>query len=90
MLIIKQVLGTCSCKSEKLLARLRQVRALLRKIKNAQIHYVGRGKNQIDVLASKALKEPIIGAVRFEVESLQDIIGFLEIGEPPLHFTKGE
>ena len=73
------------------------MRALLRKIKNAQIHYVERGKNQLaDVLASKALKEPIIGAVRFEepkfqgVESLQDIMCFLEIGEPPSHLTKGE
>ena len=98
MLIAKQVQGTWSCKSDKLsTARLREVRALLRKIKNAQIHYVGRGKNQLaDVLASKALKEPIIGVVRFEepkfqgVESLKDIINFLEIGEPPLHLTKGE
>ena len=58
---------------------------------------MGRGKNQlVGVLASKALKEPIIRAVGFEepkfqgVESLQDIMGFLKIGEPPLHLTKGE
>ena len=58
---------------------------------------MGRGKNQLaNELASKALKEPMIGVVRLEepkfqgMESLQDIMGFLKIGEPPPHLTKGE
>ena len=56
-----------------------------------------REKNQrVDVLANEVLKEPIIGAIRFEepkfqgVESLQDVMGFLETRETPLHLNKGE
>ena len=59
---------------------------------------MGRRKNQLvaDVLVNEALKEPIIGAIRFKepkfqgVESLQDVMGFLQIGESPSHLTKGE
>ena len=48
------------------------------------------------MLANKALKEPIIGEIKFEepksqgMESLQDVMGFLEIGDPPSYLTKGE
>lgn len=62
-----------------------------------QIHYVSRAKNQdADVLASECLKEATIGAVKLQEpklqgkESLQDVISFLETGEPPPHLTKGE
>ena len=60
-----------------------------------QIHYVGRAKNQdADALASECLKEAI-GAVKLQEpklqgkESLQDVISFLETGEPPPGLTKG-
>ena len=39
MLIVKQVQGIWSCKSNKLANKLREVKGLLRKIKNVQIHY---------------------------------------------------
>ena len=52
MLIVKQVQGIWSCKSDKLASKLREVKSLLRRITHAQIHYVGRTKNQVvDALA---------------------------------------
>ena len=70
---------------------------MLRKIKHCQVHYVGRAKNQeADALASECLKEVTVGAVKLQElklqgkESLQDVLCFLETGEPPPHSTKGE
>ena len=97
MLIVKQVQGIWSCKSDKLSLKIREVKSLLRRITHVQIHYVGRAKNQdADALASKSLKETTIGTVKLQEpklqgkESLQDVISFLEIGEPPPSLTKGE
>ena len=97
MLIVKQVQGIWSCKSDKLSSKLREVKSLLRRITHVQIHYVGRAKNQdADALASECLKEATIGAINFQEpklqgkESLQDVISFLETGEPPPGLTKGE
>ena len=97
MLIVKQVQGIWSCKSDKLASKLREVKSLLRRITHVQIHYVGRAKNQdADALASECLKEATIGAVKLQEpklqgkESLQDVISFLETGEPPPGLTKGE
>ena len=65
MLIVKQVQGIWSCKSDKLASKLREVKILLRRITHVQIHYVGRAKNQdADALASECLKEATIGAVK--------------------------
>ena len=65
MLIVKQVQGIWSCKSDKLASKLLEVKGLLRKIKHHQIHYVRRARNQeADALASECLKEVIIGAVK--------------------------
>ena len=97
MLIVKQVQGIWSCKSDKLSLKLREVKSLLRRITHVQIHYVGRAKNQdADALASECLKEATIGAVKLQEpklqgkESLQDVISFLETGESPPGLTKGE
>ena len=91
MLIVKQVQGIWSCKSDKLASRLREVKSLLKKLLHVQIHYVGRAKNCVaDALASECLKEATIGAIKLQEpklqgkESLQDVISFLETGEPPL------
>ena len=60
MLIVKQVQGIWSCKSDKLAAKLREVKSLLRKIKHCQIHYVGRANNQeADARASECLRAPL-------------------------------
>ena len=65
MLIVKQVQGIWSCKSDKLVSKLREVKGLLRRIKHCQVHYVGRTRNQdADALASECLKEVTIGAVK--------------------------
>ena len=65
MLIVKQVQGIWSCKSDKLASRIREVKSLLRRITHVQIHYLGRAKNQdADALASERLKEATIGAVK--------------------------
>ena len=66
MLIVKQVQGIWSCKSDKMSSKLREVKSLLRRITHVQIHYVGRAKNQdADALASESLKEAaMIGAVK--------------------------
>ena len=65
MLIVKQVQGIGSCKSDKLASRLREVKSLLRRITHVQIHYVGRAKNQdADMLASECLKEATIDVVK--------------------------
>ena len=97
MLIVKQVQGIWSCKSDKLSAKLREVKGLLKRISHCQIHYVGRAKNQeADALASECLKEAMIGAIKLQEpklqgkESLQDVLSFLESGEPPPGLTKGE
>ena len=67
MLIVKQVQGIWSCKSDKLSLKLREVKSLLRRITHVQIHYVGRAKNQdADALASECLKEATIGAVKLQ------------------------
>ena len=64
MLIVKQVQGIWSCKSDKLAPKLREVKGLFRRIKHHQIHYVGRANNQeADALASESLKEVTVGAV---------------------------
>ena len=70
---------------------------MLRRIKHCQIHYVGRAKNQeVDALANECLQEVIVGAVKLQEpklqgrESLQDVLCFLERGEPTPHSTKGE
>ena len=69
----------------------------MRKIKHCQIHYVGRAKNQeADAQANECLQEVTVGAVKLQEpkmqgrESLQDVLCFLETGEPPPHLTKGE
>ena len=97
MLIVKQVQGIWSCKSDKLAIELGEVKGLLRRIKHCQVHYVGRAKNQeTDALANECLREVTVGAVKLQEpklqgrESLQDVLCFLEIGEPPPHSTKGE
>ena len=97
MLILKQVQGIWSCKSDKLASKLREVKSLLRIITHVQIHYVGRAKNQdADVLASECLKEATIGVVKLQEpklqgkEPVQDVISFLETGESPPGLTKGE
>ena len=65
MLIVKQVQGIWSCKSDKLSSKLREVKGLLRKIKHNQIHYVGRAKNsKADALASECLKVVMVGAIK--------------------------
>ena len=87
MLIVKQVQGIWSCKSDKLASKLREVKALFRRIKHHQIHYVGRASNQdADTLASKSLKEVTVGAIKLQEprlqgkESLHDVICFLGLG----------
>ena len=97
MLIIKQVQGIWSCKSDKLASKLREVKGLLRKIKHCQVQYVERAKNQVaDALASECLKEAMVGAIKLQrpklqgKESLQDVLSFLQAGEPPPSLTKGE
>ena len=65
MLIVKQVQGIWSCKSDKLSSKLREVKGLLRRIKHHQIHYVGRASNHdADALASESLKEVTVGTVK--------------------------
>ena len=65
MLIVKQVQGIWSCKSDKLASKLREVKGFLRRIKHCQVHYVGRARNQdADALANECLKEVTIGAVK--------------------------
>ena len=73
------------------------MKGLLKRISHCQIHYVGRAKNQdADALTSECLKEATIGTVKLQEpkiqgkESLQDVISFLETGEPPPGLTKGE
>ena len=97
MLIVKQVQGIWSCKSDKLSSKLREVKGLLRKIKHNQIHYVGRAKiSEADALASECLKVVMVGAIRLQEpkvegrESLEDVVCFLETREAPPHLTKGE
>ena len=58
---------------------------------------MGRAKNQeANALASECLKDVTVGAVKLQApklqgrESLQDVLCFLEIGEPPPHSTRGE
>ena len=58
---------------------------------------MGRAKNQeADALASECLQEVTVGAVKLQEpkfqgrESLQDVLCFLETGEPPPHSTRGE
>ena len=49
-----------------------------------------------DALASECLKEAMVGAIKLQEpklqgkESLQDVLSFLETGEPPPGLTKGE
>ena len=97
MLIVKQVQGIWSCKSDKLATKIREVKGLIKKIKHCQVHYMGRAKNQeADALASECLREVTIGAIKLQEpklqgrESLQDVICFMETGEPPPQLTKGE
>ena len=97
MLIVKQVHGIWSCKSDKLASKLREVKGLLIRIKHCQVHYVGRARNQdADTLASEWLRGVTIGAVKLQEprmqgrESLQDIWCFLETREPPPGLNKGE
>ena len=72
MLIVKQVQGIWSCKSDKLASRLREVKSLLRRNTHVKIHYVGRAKNQdADALARECLKEATIGAVKLQEPKLQ-------------------
>ena len=70
---------------------------MLKRTRNSQIHYVERGKNQLaDELASKELREPIIGAIKLEeprfqgAKNLQDVMGLFETREPPSHLTTGD
>ena len=71
MLIVKQVQGIWSCKSDKLAAKLREVKGLLRRIKHCQVDYVGRTKNQeADALASECLQEVAVGAIRLQEPKL--------------------
>ena len=72
------------------------MKGLLRRIKHCQVHYVGRATNQdADALASECLKEVTVGAVKLQEpkmqgrESLQDVLCFLETGEPPPHSQGG-
>ena len=58
---------------------------------------MGRAKNkETNTLASECLQEVIVEAVKLQEpklqgkESLQDVLCFLEMGEPPPHSTKGE
>ena len=75
MLIMKQVQGIWSCKSDKLSLKLREVKSLLRRITHVQIHYVGRAKNQdADALASECLKEAMIGAVKLQEPKLRLVL----------------
>jgi len=97
MLIVRQVQGIWSCKSDKLAGKLWEVKGLLKRIKHHQVHYVGRAKNQeANALASECFKEVTVGAIKLQEpklqgkESLQDVLCFLEIGEPPPYSTKGE
>ena len=97
MLIVKHVQGIWSCKSDKLASKLKEVKALFKRIKYHQIHYVGRSTNQdTDALASECLKEVTIGAVKLQEpkmqgrESLHDVLCFIETWEPPPHLIKGE
>ena len=56
MLIIKQVQGIWSCKSDKLASKLREVKGLFKRIRHHQTHYVGRAnKQEADALASESL-----------------------------------
>ena len=70
---------------------------MLRRIKHCQVYYVGRAKNQeADALVSECFKKATIGAIKLQEpklqgkESLQDVLCFLETGEPLSHSTKGE
>ena len=64
MLIVKQVQGIWSCKSDKLASKLREVKGLLRKFSAMQVHYVSRCKNAVaDALASDGLKDPMEGSI---------------------------
>ena len=72
MLIVKQVQGIWSCKSDKLASKLREVKGLLKKIKHCQVHYVGRAKNQVaDALANECLKEALVNAIKLQEPKLQ-------------------
>ena len=58
---------------------------------------MGRAKNQeADALASECLREVTIGSIKLQEPkhqgrvSLQDVICFMETGQPPPHLTKGE
>ena len=58
---------------------------------------MGRANNQeADALASECLRDVTVGAIKLQEpklqgrESLHDVLGFLETGEPPPHLTKGE
>ena len=58
---------------------------------------MGRDKNQeADTLANECLREVTVGTIKLQEpelqgrESLHDVLGFLEIGEPPPHSTRGE
>ena len=97
MLIVKQTQGIWACKSDKLAAKLCEVKGILKRFTAMQVHYIARGKNQLaDALASEGLKKAMIGAIKLQEpklqgkDSLQDIICFLEMGEAPSHLTKGE
>ena len=97
MIIVKQVQGIWSCKSDKIASKLREVKGMLRRIKHCQVHYVGSTRNQdADALASECLKEVTVGVVKLQEpkmqgrESLQDVWCFLEIGEPLPNLNKGE
>ena len=72
MLIVKQVQGIWSCRSDKLASKLREVKGLLRRIKHCQVHYVGRARNQdADALASECLKYVTIGVVKLQEPKMQ-------------------
>ena len=72
VLIVKQVQGIWYCKSDKLAAKLREVKGLLRRIKHCQVHYVWRARNQdADALACECLKEVTIGAVKLQEPKMQ-------------------
>ena len=95
MLIFKEVQGIWFCKSDKFASKLGEVKDFLRKIKHCQVHYLGRAKNQVaDALASECLKEAIVNAIKLQEpklqgkESLQNMLSFLETGEPPPGLTK--
>jgi len=87
MLIVKQVQGIWACKSDKLAAKLRAIKGILKQFTTMQVHYIAREKNKAaDALASDSLKDAIVGAIKLQEpklqgkESLQDIIDFLETG----------